>query len=623
MRRIAATTVSQILVTALFLFSSLAPQAKAAGAHWVRVSSAHFSVVTDAGQKDGAEVILRFEQMRNVFSQLLLKSKVVLSEPLDIIAFKTTEEYTAVAPGPGGRPVSSGTFMPGKDRNYILLDLSDENSWQAVAPEFARLFLRYNYPPTPAWFDDGFVEYFSSLQLDDKAGHIGGDPGALVNLLKTQSWIPVEQLFHIQAEVGQAGSNAAMFRAESWIVVHYLVNNHKLPETGAYFGLVENQKTPIAEAIQQAYGESAAEFGQSIRNYVHAVFSNSPTGSGAPVLVHDFSPLTANDVGTSMQSLPEPEGRSLVDEAAVRVPAHSDAAVKDLTAIGGDVKSDNSVAHRALAWFYLQKGEEAQAIDELSKAADRNRNDPWMRYYTALLRFRQEQASGEFPGLANIMIDLRSVIDWDPEFAQAYDMLAMARLQGGGTHSAMDAMRMAVQLSPRNQTYLLHLAQTYLEGKQWDDATQLLTRLQSSPDTQVASGAKQDLEDLPTLRKYGILPERGGANSPAPKPVYSSGDDEDDGASAAATPPAKPAIDRRKTEYLQGRLLSVDCSHPPVAIVRVEARRKVMRFRTEDYKSLLLIGADQFSCEWRNQTVVLNYKAGGKADGDLVSLEIR
>ena len=48
-----------------------------------------------------------------------------------------------------------------------------------------------------------------------------------------------------------------------------------------------------------------------------------------------------------------------------------------------------------------------------------------------------------------------------------------------------------------------------------------------------------------------------------------------------------------------------------------------MRLRTDDYKSLLLVGADEFSCEWTDRGVIANYKAGGKADGDLVSLEVQ
>jgi hypothetical protein len=48
-----------------------------------------------------------------------------------------------------------------------------------------------------------------------------------------------------------------------------------------------------------------------------------------------------------------------------------------------------------------------------------------------------------------------------------------------------------------------------------------------------------------------------------------------------------------------------------------------MKLRTENYKSTLVIGADQFSCDWKNRPVSANYKAGGKVDGDLVSLEIQ
>jgi len=53
------------------------------------------------------------------------------------------------------------------------------------------------------------------------------------------------------------------------------------------------------------------------------------------------------------------------------------------------------------------------------------------------------------------MQDLRAVLDWYPEFAEAYDLMATARKVGGGTVAAMQAERAAIQLSPRNQEYVL------------------------------------------------------------------------------------------------------------------------------------------------------------------------
>ena len=70
--------------------------------------------------------------------------------------------------------------------------------------------------------------------------------------------------------------------------------------------------------------------------------------------------------------------------------------------------------------------------------------------------------------------DLVFVVDKEPDFAEAHNMLAMARLQGGGVHSATESIKVAIQLSPRNEQYLLNLAQIDLAGKKWDDATALL-----------------------------------------------------------------------------------------------------------------------------------------------------
>ncbi len=62
--------------------------AQAAKPKWIRVSSDHFSVLTDADEKKGREVAVRLEQMRSVFGQLLFKRKLNMSEPLEIIAFR-------------------------------------------------------------------------------------------------------------------------------------------------------------------------------------------------------------------------------------------------------------------------------------------------------------------------------------------------------------------------------------------------------------------------------------------------------------------------------------------------------------------------------------------------------
>ena len=69
--------------------------------------------------------------------------------------------------------------------------------------------------------------------------------------------------------------------------------------------------------------------------------------------------------------------------------------------------------------------------------------------------------------------------------------------------------------------------------------------------------------------------------------------------------------------------MSVDCSGAPAAILAVISGNRKLSLRTPDYKSLTLIGADAFSCEWKGRQVAVNYRARNKTEGDLVSLEVQ
>ena len=109
-----------------------------------------------------------------------------------------------------------------------------------------------------------------------------------------------------------------------------------------------------------------------------------------------------------------------------------------------------------------------------------------------------------------MMQDLRAVTDWYPELADAYNMLGMARVEGGGINSALEAQRQAIALAPRNVEYQFNLGQIYVAGKKWDLARELFTRLKAGPDKVAAAAAKEQLEDLDTLQKYGVRPQRAG-----------------------------------------------------------------------------------------------------------------
>jgi tetratricopeptide (TPR) repeat protein len=638
---------------------------QAADQHWLRVSSDHFIVLTDAGEKSGHDVAARFEQMRALFGQLLSRSKLRMSEPLEIIAIRGDKDYAQLAPLVNGQPTQAPSFfLTGEDRIFIVLNLFEPESWRAVEHQFAHYMLNYNYPPTPPWFDEGFAEYFSSLSLSGKNAELGSDPElnpayetdllgnqiesknlkSFTEILSNPVWLAWPDLFTMKNRVvnGQEGTHHTLFYAQSWILVHYLLNKDKMSELGKYFGLVEIQKVPVENAIQQAFGISAAQLDHEVKTYFRSLTSlfnaldasKQPNAPTAPEAVYQTPlPFSVNDVATSSKAIPVAEAQALVDEMELRIPERRQQALDQLQKLIADPKTETVVAHRALAWAYVQKGDTSSAFEELNAAVQMNPSDPWTRFGLALASYHSGEKGARVQGLANMMESLHIVIDEYPDFAEAYNMLGWARLTGGGANAALEAMKQAVQLSPRNEEYQLRLARAYLASKKFDDATETLERLKRSQNPRVAQAATKDLEDLPFLKKYGVPPDEAAAAKQtlvtAPNQDSSNDSEKEDASDAGASSPSstsagtkmKTTIDKRPVKFMKATLLSVDCSKAPTAVLSVSQGSKVLKLRAADYKSVAVIGSPKFSCAWKRIAVNVNYRAGA-VFGDLVSIEI-
>ncbi len=668
----------------------LCPVSRSAEPPWLELHSVHYTVITDAGEKRGREIALRFEQMRAVFAILLGKDRLSESRPLTILAFKNDKTYYQLAPLRQGQPTQApGFYLPGEDQDFIVLNLFETDPWRAVAHDFAIRLLNYNYPPAQGWFDEGIAEYFSSIQIDNRQVEIGGDPElqptvaedrvgnqrgtqpakSLTEMLGAQVWLSLPDLFTVKHDpsIKNEGTHDTLYYAESWMVMHYLLHQKKLPETGQYFGLFLNQHIPIEDAIKQAYGMGSTQLEQAVKDYFHAqaplqtavdaarqtqVDPAHPTNTVSSETDRFPVPVTQDDSTITERPLPEADARAIYAEVQVRIPERRELGLKTLNElattpteadkklqsrqqskrVGEDAEqlpSDaigSPLAHRILAWDHIEHGQFQEAFSEMGDAASLNPQDMWVRYYLCIAKHRMAQAKhAEIMGLANMMLDLRGVLEWYPEMSDAYDLLAVARNAGGSSTTAMQSERAAIGLSPRDERYQIHLAEIYISGKKWEAAGALLDRLKTSDDPQIVAVAQDLTSHVGNQRKYGVA--AGGPGSPQPKyeeqkSPFDALEQEAQKREAAEKQPDSPS-DARNTKFVKGRLVAVDCSMAPAAVLTVNSAAGTLKLRAADYKSLLLIGADDFSCEWRDRQVTANYKPRGPANGDLVSLEMR
>lgn len=656
-----AIVVSSLL---LALFSAREASAKDEP-KWIEVHTAHFSVITDGGDKRGREVALRMEQMRAVFGELLHKDKLHMSIPVTVIALKSDKQFGVVAPTKLN--MTGGFYVPGYDRIYIVLNLFEDQPWRAIAHAMGHYFVNFNYPPAQGWFDEGLAEYFGSVEIG-KEVNIGGDPElapewhedifdqmrrdasipqSLTQLASSPVWIAMPDLFTMKHDATglHEGSHNTMYYAQAWMVVHYLLNKKKMPEVGQYFDLVLNQKVPVDKAMVQAFDMTPTQMEEAVKAYFGSLSNLGIALDQAkkPVVLpgdipqpdHFAVPIDENDVGMAVTTVPESEAKAMIGDVMARIPENRQHALLDLQQLATDPKEDNEAAHRGLARDHLQQNLFDQTKDELDKAAELNPRDPWIWYYRSVLKYRKAQAMRQdMQGLANMMQDLRAVLDWYPDLADAYNMLGVTRLEGGGINSALEAQKQAVALSPRNVEYQFNLGQIYIAGKKWEQARDVFTRIKDGADRPAATAAKRQLEDMATLQKYGIRPERAGeleapagaASTPsaatsAPKATAGLNADED--ADAATKPePVKPGS-TGPVLFLKGKIVSSDCSKAPEAAITVLSGMTTYMMHASDYKALVMIGDEAFSCDWKNRPVSVNYRATGKREGEVVSIEVR
>ena len=219
---------------------SAALPASAFEPQWLEIQSPHFSVITDAGEGRGREVAMRFEQMRAVFGALMVRAKVNSPIPLQIVAFRNSKELRQFVPVWKGKPIQvDGLFIPGEDRSFILLDMSAQNPWAVVFHEYAHQLMNGTLSAqVDPWFEEGFAEYFSSIEVDSKEARVVKIPEYTYQIVQHYGLMKVADLLkihHQSATYNESGDHRTVFYAESGMLVHYLYDNNLIPNLGSYF----------------------------------------------------------------------------------------------------------------------------------------------------------------------------------------------------------------------------------------------------------------------------------------------------------------------------------------------------------------------------------------------------
>jgi len=604
-------TVTLRALALIFALSLTAPLCHAGKPQWVEVRSKHFSVITDDGEKSGRGVALRFEQMRSGFAIIFQKATVNIPVPLQVVAFRSGKELRQYGPIFNGKAVElAGFFQGGEDRNFIALDLSAPNGWATVFHEYAHLLLNGNVKSMPLWFDEGYADFLSTLDVSGKTMAFGTFPQGYGELLATSSWMKTADLFsmtHSSRDYNE-GSRRHVLYAQSWLTVHYIMMKHKAPEAFTYVDLNERQHVPVQEAFKQAFGMTTEQFDKELYAYLHGQ------------MMYYKAPAPSDDGGSyEVHPIKDADKDAILADFKFHTPDHLQEGIAEFKRILS-TDPDNQLANRGLGYAYIRQRDFETAAPYLKRASQAGSTDPRIHFYNAMLLSRGE--GGMFnvsrEHLQEVRSELKKSLELDPNYSEAYNLLAYTDSVDSDNEEAIKNQLKAVNLSPRNSFYLMNLATYELRAMRFEEASETLKNLIASGDAAVVANAQSKLQQLQEMQNWKKEHPNGNVSFETQSVE-----------TEVADTPASMQLDTEKVlpsqpaSFLKGRLVAIDCNSEPQAILEIKSANKTYHLRAKDRTKLPVIGADQFSCEWKGMAVAVNYWEVGEAAGTLISLEIQ
>lgn len=584
-----------ISATLVLLLASAAP---AQQQQWFVAQTPRVTAYSAGGEPAARNAALRAEQVIAVFGEIFHRTDVRVFPPLRVNA-----SPAAGAPALVRSPLA----------NFVSGDPTQPESWTPAARAIATVIIEENYPHAQPWFDSGFASYLAAVRFDQKQMTLGAAPPG-ITLPSPAEWIPFSALMaRGEPSKSAATTHPSQFEAESWALVRWIVGNGRQAHAGRYLEALSRGAT-AEEAVREGFEMELADLDREVRESLTRQMTVSYPLPGIDPRLFFAKRLTAGDV-YALRTAPAlfgPAAESTLKEFATFMRADE----------------DNGEGHRALAWAFLLRHDQANAIEHIRRALTLDNNMPDMHYlYSVWVNQGDEQAI-HVPGAdVRLGYQLKEAISQDANYGPAYELLGLAQLNAEATKPAVAYLQKATALRPRQDRYFLNLARAQEEAGDLDAARRLLFYVREGNDPTAAAEAESAYRELGKQRAQKKAWDAMGITV-KPEATPSKYDDLDEAiaaderAEAARNkPPAAP--DSRKAQHMSARLIGVTCEAAAGATVTLRTSAGDWRMHVADRGALLLMGTESFDCGWRNIEVSVNYKLRGKLEGDLVSLEVK
>lgn len=497
-----------LLAPLLAALAVLSTQQIFAKDQWTQVRSQNFLLIGNASEKEIRLVGTRLEQFRETFRQAYRGMTVSSAIPTNVVVFKNAASFKNFKPKRSGGRIDewvAGYFQAGEAVNYIALSMhgTDEQVFGTIFHEFVHNLVNTNFGKTevPAWFNEGLAEYYQTFEIkDDQIATIGRFQQGHLWLLRDNKLMPLDELFNVSnQQLGESGNHSrSIFYAQSWALMHYLLQNNKTQPLNAFLKALRSGIAP-RQAFQDAFQMSYEQMELELRNYVKLRRYNAHKVTFANKLVFD-SEMTA-------QPLSEAATQSYLGDLLYHINQWDDAEPFLKNALRLDPNSE--IANTAMGMVKLRqdKLDEAKPFLERAVTGDSKNFNALYRY--AYLLSREARAENglvseiDAANAAKIRDALKKAIRLNPAFTPSYELLAFVHLvTDQGLDEAAALLRTALKYNAGDQRSMVRLGEVLSRQGKLDESGEIAKKLAaSSTDPEVVMRANHLLGYLKHLRE--------------------------------------------------------------------------------------------------------------------------
>ena len=557
---------------------------------WVSVRSKHLLVIGNGSEKEIRQVTARLEQFREVVSTLLAKAGSDSAIPTTVIVFKDDASY-------GPFKVSennSGYFQPGQDVNYITLSTEsrgDLDPFSTIFHEYTHLLVNDTFGKTPAWFNEGLAELYSTLSVSDDQRVVFGRPiRRHISTLQQNSLLPLRTLLEVdyKSPFYNESQKQSIFYAEAWALMHYLMmtdNGVRAPHVLEFLQLL-NAHTALEPAFQKAFNTSIESFESALRGYVlqDHFRSNDLT----------FARKIQPSIEMTSASLSEAEVFAYEGDLLI----HSNRNEAETYLLKAVALDPNLIqAHASLGMARYRQGRMSEALPSLERAVEANSQNALVQYYYAAILSRPAENETTLTlGLApetaaKARAALKNAIALRPDFHDSYNLLAYLNLvMGTDIDETIELLNGVLARSPERNDHRYMLGQLYMHKDDYKQARPLLERVAAGnleanvrSHAQKLLGVMTEIEEL-EVKKEEARRARGFATSNGNQPQIGA---------AANQAINDPSADLREVLHLPttgearvaGVLMSIDCEANGLVFV-VKTQERTLRLRADSFQQV-------------------------------------